>query len=527
MENKKSRFPLHIQIILSLIIGAAFGAYFAVSQDTLLIAFKSGGEQHEKEISAWENIEFIYQKETATLKKAGPEGRQVKEIILAEQHDSFGPDAQVAIIKAFEALSPEERESLSIKIGLKSGDIEEIRSAQSIRKKGTVATFIKPLGTLFINLLSFLAIPLVIASLIVGAASLEDIRKLGRIGGKTFAIYISTTAVAITIGLACANIIAPGERIDDSSKERLIGEYQAESSDKIVQKLDVDVLDFLVSIVPKNPVRAMADGNMLQIVFFAVIFGVTLTFIEKKKNEAVLNFFSGVSDTMIKMVDFIMKIAPLGVFALIAATIAEFGFDIIGTLIWYILAVILGLLLQTMLIYTLLVKFFGRMSPIKYFRGIRTAQVIGFSTSSSAATLPITFECAEQNLGLPKHITGFVLPLGATINMDGTALYQGVAAVFIAQVYGFDLNIVQQLTIVFTAVLASIGTAPVPGVGIIMLVMILQAIHVPPEGIALILGVDRILDMCRTITNVSGDAAVAVAVAGSEQARLKRKNKKA
>ncbi|MFW5662421.1 MAG: dicarboxylate/amino acid:cation symporter, partial [Bacteroidota bacterium] len=254
----------------------------------------------------------------------------------------------------------------------------------------------------------------------------------------------------------------------------------------------------------------------LQIVFFAVIFGITLTFIPSIKAAPVVGFFNGVSETMIKMVDFIMKIAPYGVFALIAATVADFGFEILSTLIWYIFAVIFGLLLQTFLVYGTLVKVIGKRNPLEFMKAMRNAQAIGFSTSSSAATLPVTFDCTENKLGLPKQVTGFVLPLGATINMDGTALYQGVAAVFIAQVYGFDLGIVEQLTIVLTAVLASIGTAPVPGVGIIMLVMILQAIHVPAEGIALILGVDRILDMARTVTNVTGDAAVATAIAGNE-----------
>jgi proton glutamate symport protein len=222
---------------------------------------------------------------------------------------------------------------------------------------------------------------------------------------------------------------------------------------------------------------------------------------------------------MIKMVEIIMKIAPIGVFALMASTIADFGFEILSTLVWYILAVIIGLLIQTVIVYPALVKFIGKFSVPEFFRGIRNAQAIAFSTSSSAATLPVTLDCVENNLKAPKKIAGFVLPLGATINMDGTALYQGVAAIFIAQVYGIDLGLSGQLTIIFTAVLASIGTAPVPGVGIIMLVMILQSVNIPPQGIALILGVDRILDMMRTVTNVTGDSAVTMAVAGSEARR--------
>jgi Na+/H+-dicarboxylate symporter len=239
--------------------------------------------------------------------------------------------------------------------------------------------------------------------------------------------------------------------------------------------------------------------------------------IRKDRAEPVLNFFNGISDAMIKLVDIIMIIAPLGVFALISATVAEFGFNILKTLIWYMAAVIFGLFIHTAGTYTLIVKLFSKVKIASFFKGMRKAQAIAFSTSSSAATLPVNMECLQDNLGVSKSVTSFVLPLGATINMDGTALYQGVAAVFIAQVFGIELTFVQQLTIVLTATLASIGTAPVPGVGLIMLVIILKSVGIPEEGIALILGVDRILDMCRTVTNITGDASVAVAIASGEK----------
>jgi len=255
---------------------------------------------------------------------------------------------------------------------------------------------------------------------------------------------------------------------------------------------------------------------MVQIVFFAVMVGLILTMIRKEKAAPVLNFFDGLSDVMIKMVDVIMIIAPIGVFALIASTVSEFGFEILETLIWYTLVVIFGLALHTFGTYGLLIRLLTKVKYSAFFKGIRRAQTIAFSTSSSAATLPVTMECCQDNLGISKSITSFVLPLGATINMDGTALYQGVAAVFIAQVFGFDLTISQQLTIVFTAVLASIGTAPVPGVGIIMLIIILKSVGIPQEGIALILGMDRILDMCRTVTNITGDALAASFIASTE-----------
>ncbi len=496
--NNNGRFPLHIQIVVALLLGAVFGAIFSVNPKILVIGAKHDSKFIKSQVHNWDTITFIH---------PGENGRQDTTV--------FNGSDQIQIVKFFRELKPAEKSRVQIIVDGK----KTFTGLAYIKRPGTIATSIKPIGTIFINLLSFIAIPLVIASLIVGAASLEDFKKLGRIGGKTFLLYMVTTTIAITIGLACANLIKPGERIDSDTKNRLIGEFQEESSETITKELEVNVVDFFVEIVPKNPIRAMADGNMLQIVFFAVIFGVTLTFIEKKRSKAVLSFFNGVSDAMIKMVDFIMKLAPFGVFALIAATISEFGFEIIQTLIWYIAAVLIGLLIQTTFVYFSILKIFSRMSIPKFLMGMRNAQAVAFSTSSSAATLPVTFDCLENKLGISKQITGFVLPLGATINMDGTALYQGVAAVFIAQVYGFDLNIAQQITIVITAVLASIGTAPVPGVGIIMLVMILRAINVPPEGIALILGVDRILDMARTVTNITGDASVAIAVASGEQKR--------
>ncbi|MDP3829715.1 MAG: dicarboxylate/amino acid:cation symporter, partial [Ignavibacteriaceae bacterium] len=293
--------------------------------------------------------------------------------------------------------------------------------------------------------------------------------------------------------------------------------------DKVDTQFDFDITKEIVNIIPKNPFDAMANSNMLQIVFFAVAVGIVLTVINRQKAEPVINFFEGLSEVMIKLVDYVMIIAPIGVFALIAATIGEFGFEILGTLIWYSFAVVAGLILHTVGVYGIIIKFFVKVSPLKFFKGIRRAQTIGFSTSSSAATLPVTMEVCQENLGISKSVSSFVLPLGATINMDGTALYQGVAAVFIAQVFGFELNLMQQLTIVFTAVLASIGTAPVPGVGIIMLIIILRSVGIPQEGIALILGVDRILDMCRTVVNVTGDTVAAAVIATSEKEKLEIK----
>lgn len=489
------KVPLHIQILLALILGAAFGAFFSINKNKLEITYKKNSNQVVESIKNW-NSGYLIANDSTIAK--------------------FSSNDQIAIINKFKHLYSNSRESIKLTFETEKGKFE-YTDVVAVKKEHTLATYIKPVGDLFIRLLSFLAIPLVISTLIVGAASLTDFKKLGRIGIKTFSLYLLTTTIAITIGLGLANIISPGTRIDPQSKERLMSSFQEESAEKAVETLDISIVDFFVEIVPKNPFDAISNGNMLQIVFLAVIFGITLTLIEKSKRETVLKFFDGVSDTMIKMVDLFMLIAPYGVFALIAATIADFGFEILTTLIWYIVAVILGLFVQTYVVYGSLLKFLGKASLKDFFLNIRNAQAIGFSTSSSAATLPITLDCVENKMNTNKEIAGFVLPLGATINMDGTALYQGVAAVFIAQVYGFDLTVVEQMTIVLTAVLASIGTAPVPGVGIIMLVMILNAINIPAQGIALILGVDRILDMLRTITNVTGDAAVAVTVANTEK----------
>jgi len=492
------KIPLHLQIFIALIGGTLFGIIFSVDKTSIDLIYLENGDKIEVVLDDWDKVFFINNNEV------------IKEYLAEDQ---------LKIIKYYNSLKSSNKKGIILKY-LKEKDgrtYEQIyQNIIFIAKPQTLATHIKPIGDLFIRLLRFLAIPIVIASLIVGAASFKDVKKLGRVGGKTFGIYIITTAIAITIGLGIANIVEPGNMIESESKARLLSTFENESASKSLEQLDISIVDFFVNIVPQNPIEAMSTGNMLQIVFFAVIFGFTLNLIEKKYSAPVFNFFEGVSKTMIRMVDIFMLIAPIGVFALIAATIADFGVNIVSTLIWYSLAVVFGLLMQTTLVYGFLVKFIGKMKLSKFYKGMRNAQAIGFSTSSSAATLPITFDCVENKLGVKKEISGFVLPLGATINMDGTALYQGVAAVFIAQVYGFDLTIADQLTIVLTAVLASIGTAPVPGVGLIMLVMILDAIHVPGEGIALILGVDRVLDMLRTVTNVTGDAAVAVAINSTE-----------
>lgn len=518
MASILARLPgikLHHAILLAMVLGVFFGAYFSVSKYQLEVSYQDGRTTGSHIVENWESIELV--------KKA-----------TGEVLGSFGKEDQLKLLGFYNQLQKSDRANISLRASgppiQKDGqDITlglQIDDVSGIQKIKTIAVAIKPIGTLFIRLLMFLAIPLVLASLIVGAASLGDIRRVGRLGGETILLYLFTTAVAITIGLVLVNIIQPGTRLSTESREKLMVEFGGAIQQKIQQETSINLIDTFIQIVPTNPFAAMANAEMLQIVFFALIVGVTLTMVAQEKARPVIQFFEGLSETMIKMVDLIMIIAPLGVFALIAATIAEFGFDILQTLVWYAATVLFGLLLHLMLTYGALLQIVARYNPIKFIRGMRDALLIAFSTSSSAATLPVTMECCERNLGVPKSTTSFVLPLGATINMDGTSLYQAVAAVFIAQVYGLDLHLSDQLTILLTATLASIGTAPVPGVGIIMLIIVLRSVHVPEEGIALILGIDRILDMCRTTLNVTGDAVVATVVSKWERVLGDQRNEK-
>ena len=387
--------------------------------------------------------------------------------------------------------------------------------------------WIAPFGTIFINLLKLIAMPLVLSSLITGVASLSDIKKLSRIGGKTIGIYIGTTALAVTLGLISVNLIKPGDKVPDNMKEKLQLTYQKDASNKAntVQKVkDRGPLQPLVDIIPSNFLNsASSNRNMLQVVFMAIFIGIGLIQIPKDKGKPVQEFFESLTEVVIKLVDIIMLMAPIGVFALIAQTINKVAgnnpaeiLELLGALGYYMFAVIVGLIAHAMITYTGLMRLMTKMPLDTFYKGIAPAQLLAFSTSSSGATLPVTMERCEEELGVSEEVSSFVLPLGATINMDGTALYQAVAAVFIAQTLNMSLDLSAQLTIVLTTVLASIGTAAVPGAGIVMLVIILESVGVPSAGIALILGVDRILDMLRTTVNVTGDATVAVIIADSE-----------
>ncbi len=387
--------------------------------------------------------------------------------------------------------------------------------------------WIAPWGQIFLRLLLLIAVPLVLASLVTGVASLSDMKKLSRIGGKTIAIYIGTTVVALIIGLVLVNLMEPGASVPAEMRDKLQATFseQAEAGmANAAQAAERGPLEPLVNMVPGNVFFAASNNrNMLQIVFFAIFAGIALLMIPKEKARPLLDFFDSLNDVIIKMVEIIMLSAPIGVFALMADTITSIAGDdlgeileLLGALGFYCIVVLLGLILHMILTYGSMAVFLTPRSIGQFMKALTPVQLVAFSTSSSGATLPVTMERVESELGVSEEVSSFVLPLGATINMDGTGLYQAVAAVFIAQVVGMDLDLSAQLTIVFTAVLASIGTAAVPGAGIIMLVIILESVGVPAAGIALILGVDRILDMCRTVTNVTGDATVATVVAASE-----------
>ena len=376
------------------------------------------------------------------------------------------------------------------------------------------------IGNAFIRAITMIVVPLVVASLMTGVAALGDVRKLGRIGGKTVAYYLLTTSVAIVIGLALALTFKPGSRITPETRDEIGRAFAGDAAGKVALAQEKPGMwEVLLGMIPNNPIASAAEGNLLPLIVFVLIFGAAVTLIVPERRDSILTFFAGVNDASMIVIDWIMRLAPYAVFALITAIISRFGFDVLRSLAIYAGVVVLGLALHMFGTYGTLVALLARMNPVDFFRRVREPQLIGFSTSSSNATLPVTMETAEEELGISNGVASFVLPLGATINMDGTALYQGVATVFIAQVYGVELGVGALLTIVLTATLASIGTAGVPSAGIITLILVLQSVGLAGQaavGIALILGIDRILDMLRTVVNVTGDLSAAAFVARSE-----------
>ncbi|MBO1271822.1 dicarboxylate/amino acid:cation symporter [Shewanella sp. 4t3-1-2LB] len=369
---------------------------------------------------------------------------------------------------------------------------------------GERADYLKPIGTLFVNTIKMLIVPLVFCSLIVGVTSMQDTSKMGRIGFKSFAFYLATTSIAISLGLLVGALMAPGEGLP-------LAAHAVAADSKPVPS----IMETLINIVPTNPVAALADGQILQVIVFAVALGVALVLIGEHGKPAI-RVFESLAEAMYKLTDMVMKLAPYGVFGLMAWVSGKYGMQMLLPLLKVIVAVYLGCILHVLGFYSIVLSVFARLNPLQFFKGVSNALAVAFTTSSSAGTLPVSMKCASEYLGVNKKISSFVLPLGATINMDGTALYQGVTALFVAQAFGVDLTWVDYATIVLTATLASIGTAGVPGAGLVMLTLVLNSVGLPLEGVALIAGIDRILDMARTVVNVAGDLVATTVIAKSE-----------
>ena len=404
-------------------------------------------------------------------------------------------------------------------IGMVSGVLFGIIFSQITWGSIFISNWIKPFGTIFINLLKLIAMPLILASLIKGVSDLKDISKLSKIGGRTIIIYLCTTVLAVVIGLFLVNTISPGKSISEKTRNELMSSYKSDAAEKqsaAAKQIQTGPLQPLIDVFPSNIFNATTNNrNMLQVIFFALFFGIGMILIPEEKSKPVKNFFDSFNSIILKLIDLIMIISPYGVFALLAALVVESpSADLFVALGAYSLTLLLGLIMM-IFIYIMIVKVFTGVNPLNFIKGISPAQLLAFSTSSSAATLPVTMDRVENQLGVDKEVSSFVLPIGATINMDGTSVYQAVAAVFIAQAFGLDLSFTTQLGIVVTASLASIGAAAVPSAGMIMLIIVLGQAGIPEAGLALIFAVDRPLDMCRTIVNVTGDATVSMLVAKS------------
>lgn len=407
-----------------------------------------------------------------------------------------------------------------ILLGMAMGVLVAILLIQFSFGKSFAVNWIKPFGNIFINALKVIAVPLILASLIKGVTDLKDISKLSKMGFKTIGIYLITTVIAVSIGLVMVNILQPGDFLEQSTKQELLKNFESEAQSKIEMaenQKSQSPLKAIEDIVPSNIVKAASDnGNMLQVIFFAILMGIGLILIPQEKAKPLIDFFDSLNELILKIIDLIMKVAPFGVFALMTALVVESpSIDLFKALGIYAITVILGLGVM-MMFYLFLVYVFTKKTPKFFMNGILPAQLLAFSTSSSAATLPVTMERVEEHLGVDEEVASFVLPIGATVNMDGTSLYQAVAAVFIAQAFGMELSFSAQIGIIATATLASIGSAAVPGAGMVMLVIVLAQAGIPEAGLALIFAIDRPLDMFRTTINVTGDAVVAMIIAKSE-----------
>lgn len=384
---------------------------------------------------------------------------------------------------------------LSVVVGLFLGDTAIV----------PVKTWIAPVGTMFINLIKMMIVPVVLCSLIVGMTSMGDMKKLGRIGIKTVAFYLVTTAIAIVIGFGVAGVIEPGVGMA----------LPAEAAPKV--KEAPSIMQVFVNMIPKNPIESMAKADILPVIVFALFIGAGIISVGGKKGALLINVFDSGAEVCYKVIAMIMRLAPIGVFCLLLPVVVQNGPKVLLPLLSVIMAMAVGSILHAVIVYSGIAAAVGHMSPVKFFRGMAEAMVIAFTTCSSAGTLPVNMKNIQEKLGVKRDIASFILPLGATINMDGTALYMGVCSLFIANVYNIPLTVDQMMLIILTGTLASIGTAGVPGAGLIMLAMVLQSVGLPMEGLALVAGIDRVLDMFRTTLNITGDAAVAVAIDATEK----------
>ncbi len=415
---------------------------------------------------------------------------------------------------------------VKILLGLVAGAAIGIGTNLLLGSGGGVEAFVanvtEPIGKMWLSSLIMVVIPLIVSTLALGVAGLGSLKTLGRIGLITIVCFLVLTALSTTLGLIAMNTIQPGMGLDPEVKTRLMEAYKGQAQGAMGMAEGKFGIDLFVRIIPRNPIQAMANGEMLAVIFFALMIGVALTMISKEKGEPMIKFLESLGHVTIAIIELVMMVAPLGVFCLIFSVTARFGFDLLLNLLKYVLTVIGSLALFQIVGYAIVLKLVARINPLDFFRKIRLIMITAFSTSSSNATLPTTMRVSEENLGISKEISGFVLPLGATMNMNGTALFEGATVLFLAQVFGIKLTLSSQLIVVLMSVITAIGVAGIPGGSIPLLMMVLQIVGVPMEGIAIVLGVDRILDMCRTVLNVTGDVVTATIVARFEGIRTRK-----
>lgn len=536
MGYRRAPMKIYTQVLIGMAVGALIGIFLGpksefLEKDTFIISDAGGQSFYLNKDDPSSQVEFpaemrlnLQSNKLAYEMRTDAKGEQVKVPVWAEVQLKWKKEFALADgggqLKG--ALgNPKPGKKVKLWLELKNVELPSggfLTMPERVSGLGdTIVTWLRPVGTAFMRLIKMVIVPLVFASLVVGVASLGDVRKLGRLGAKTLGLYLMTTAIAVTIGLVTAHLINPGSQIGERDRAALQSQFAGDATSKAESAAKApSTIDNILSIIPTNPVESLSSGNMLQIIFFAMIFGIALTLLDTGEGRIVVTMLDRIQQAMVLIIHMVMAVAPFGVAALVADVVGQSGVSVLLSLLVYGLAVVIGLILQATLVYGGLVVSIVRISLLDFLRAIRPAQLIAFSTSSSSATLPVTMECAEENLNISNPISSFVLPLGSTVNMDGTALYQGVAAIFIAQVFQIDLTLGDQITIVLTATMASIGAAGVPGAGMVTLALVLTATGIPPVGIALILGLDRLLDMFRTAINVTGDLAVTAVMAKTE-----------